>query len=469
MGQGLTDSELVEELGRHGADLAAAECHQVLLIAEIDRRDIWCDLGTRSCAHWLSWRIGLSIGAAREQLRVGHALEDLPLIRAAFASGEISYSKVRAVTRIATKATESTLVDWARWATAAQLELIVRSYRKADPKEGQEALERHERRFVRSYSDRDGMVVICARLAPDDAGVVLSAIEKARLAIEEDGEAETEDQESSESAESAESAENTEDVPAETSSTNSDPNLMELVGERDDAYARNQADALVAVCRSVLENGLSQSDETPAVSVVVHVDEKVLNDPSAEGCSHIEEVGTVSSHTARRLACDAGVMRLVYRQDGILEPEGKTQSIPRHIRRAVRTRDMGCRWPGCNQRRFVDCHHVIFWSKGGPTKVSNLVSLCRYHHRRVHEGGYRLEMNCAGVVRVWNPAGEEIDIVAPTRRASGPSLRDQHTQGGLSVHGDTLCCGYNDPFDLHDTMEWLYRANHSYTGSGDAA
>lgn len=423
----LTDGELEDELCGHAAHLTVAECRMVLLVAELDRRGTWAAGGLRSCAHWLNWRCGVSLGAAREQVRVGRALEDLPVLRAAFAAGELSYSKVRAITRVANRRLEASLVDMARYATASQLERIVREYRRAAPDEGQAALARHARRYVRSFTDEDGTVVIRARLSPEDGAVVLAAIEAARRALDEDRRRD----------EGGEVA----DVSAET--------------RAEEGPEVGAADGLVAVCEAALSRGPEPAaDAGPAVAAVVHVDEQVLEDPTAEGCAFMEDVGAVSSHTARRLLCGADVSAVRYRADGGVEPEGRTRRIPPSLRRAVRVRDRGCRWPGCTQRRFVDVHHVQFVSRGGRTVLSNLTTLCRRHHRLVHEGGFALELSPGGRVRVSSPDGEPVPQVPPVPVPRGPALEERHRRTGLDVGPETLrYCG--ERFDMGLTVDVL--------------
>jgi hypothetical protein len=116
------------ELAGH---LAAATCRWLLLVAEFDRREGWTSWGVRSCAHWLSWKCGLGLVAAREHVRVGRALQSLPRVRAEFAAGRLSYSKVRALTSMASPHTEQDLVDMALHATAAHLDRIAAGYRRA--------------------------------------------------------------------------------------------------------------------------------------------------------------------------------------------------------------------------------------------------------------------------------------------------------------------------------------------------
>ncbi|HEX3947075.1 MAG TPA: DUF222 domain-containing protein [Acidimicrobiales bacterium] len=415
----LTDETLEEELCSQAAHLDAAECRLVLMVAELDRRRTWGSQGLRSCAHWLNWRCGISLGTAREQVRVGRALDGLPVVRAAFGSGELSYSKVRAITRVADQRTEAALVDMARYATASQLERIVREYRRASPDEGPVALGRHQSRYVRTYTDDQGMLVVSARLSPEDGAAFLAALEAAR----QDVPAETSD----------------EGVPAETSGPEAEA-----------------ADALATVCETFLTGGTGPAGG-PRASISVHVDGQVLVDPGEEGCAYVDGVGVVSSHTAHRLACDGAVSVLRFDPDGSVTPEGKTRSIPVSLRRAVMTRDRGCRWPGCTGRRRVDIHHVVFWSKGGRTVLSNLVALCRHHHRLVHEGGFRLILEPSGKVSVRTPQGEEVPVVPHRQPVVGPCLRQRQEVAGVVTGPDPgLVCG--ERFSMATVIDALQSA-----------
>ena len=411
----LSDDALEEELCAESAHLDAACCRMVLMVAEVDRRELWGPMGLRSCAHWLNWRCGVSLGAAREQVRVGKALAGLPLIKAAVGQGELSYSKVRALTRVADPSTEATLVELARYATASQLERIVAEYRRADPDEGAKALCRHRNRYLRTRTDDDGMVTISARLSPEDGATVLAALALAKKVLADEHDA-------------------GEDVSAETSMDASD------------------ADALVKICESVLAQGLA--DEGPQPQVSVHVDADVLEDPEAEGCSYLEGAGAVSSHTARRLACDATVSHLVFGPHGQVVPDGATRAIPRRLRRAVLTRDGGCRWPGCTNRRWVDVHHVVFWADGGKTALDNLVTMCRRHHRLVHEGGYRLAMARPGTVCVHRPDGTEIPAVPSPPPIRGPGLAERQWQAKVVGEPD-LDLVRGERFDLGMAVDGL--------------
>lgn len=423
--ESLSDEALEAALCTHAAHIASAECRFVLMVAEVDRRGIWADQGAQTCAHWLSWRCGLSTAVGREHVRVGRALADLPSVRQAFAKGELSYSKVRAITRVATPAIEASLLDMAAYATASQLETIVAAFRRAAANEGLAALERHRGRYLHAYTDQDGMVVIKARLSPEDGAAVLAAIESTRQDLQEDVSAETPEPE---------------------------PKAA------DEPFSASCADALVAICEAHQSAAPRRAFASgPRASVVVHTDRQVLRDAGAEGCAHIEGVGVISAHTVQRLVCDAAVSTLSFSADGIAVPEGRTRQIPDSLRRAVLTRDGGCRWPGCRRRRYVDVHHVVFVSHGGRTRITNLATLCRSHHRLVHEGGYRLDMDAHATVSVTTPRG----VALPARTAL-PGGKDRelvalHEREGLLLDDRTMpVCG--ERYDLGLTIDVLLQA-----------
>ena len=173
----------VERLGENIAELAAriqaATYELLVLIREFDERAGW-NGGFRSCAHWLNWRTGLDLGAAREKVRVARALAELPRLSAAMQRGDLSYSKVRALTRVTTPANESELLDFARCATAAHVERLVRAWRRVDRvAEAADDRRRHESRHLETWVDDDGMVVIRGRLSPEVGAVVRCALEAA--------------------------------------------------------------------------------------------------------------------------------------------------------------------------------------------------------------------------------------------------------------------------------------------------
>ena len=178
---GIVTERLEAEICELAGQIAAATARWVLLIAEYDNRKGWAQWGCQSAAHWLSWKCGVGMHAAREKLRVGHALAGLPLMRAAFARGELSYSQVRAITRIAGAHNEGALVEIARSSTANQLERLVAATAKAERiwDDGFAAAQYAERSFLPGF-DYDGVMYTAGvRLTPDDGRVLTKALELA--------------------------------------------------------------------------------------------------------------------------------------------------------------------------------------------------------------------------------------------------------------------------------------------------
>jgi hypothetical protein len=174
---------LGDEIAELAAHLDAATARLLDLIREFDARGGWGN-GFKSCAHWLSWRVGIAPGAAREHVRVARALGTLPLLAQALARGEMSYSKVRALTRVASPETEERLLAVGRAGTTEHVERIVRGWRKVDRQaEAQEAAQRHKSRALHVYRDEDGMVVLRGRLEPEVGAVVMQALTAAREAL----------------------------------------------------------------------------------------------------------------------------------------------------------------------------------------------------------------------------------------------------------------------------------------------
>src|SRR5438128_3492779 len=171
---------LGDEIAVLSAHLDAATAHLLDLIREFDARAGW-NTGFSSCAAWLSWRVGLARGAAREKVRVARARGTLPLLAQALARGELSYAKVRALTRVATPETEERLLGVGRAGTAAHVERIVRGWRRVDRHtEARESARQHASRALHVYEDEDGTVVLRGRLAPEVGALLLRALAAAR-------------------------------------------------------------------------------------------------------------------------------------------------------------------------------------------------------------------------------------------------------------------------------------------------
>jgi hypothetical protein len=142
---------------------------------------------------------------------------------------------------------------------------------------------------------------------------------------------------------------------------------------------------------------------------VVHVAAETLRHHAA-GCCGIENGPAIAAETARRFACDASIVALVEGTNGgALDAGRRTRQISAPLRRLLTAREKGCRFPGCDNSRYIDMHHIKHWANGGETKPANLVSLCRFHHRAVHEGGFDVVMLDDGAFRFVRPDGEALD------------------------------------------------------------
>ena len=250
---------LGDEIAELAAHLDAATARLLDLIREFDARGGWGN-GFASCAHWLAWRVGLALGAAREHVRVARALGSLPGLREALARGELSYSKVRALTRVATPETEERLLAVGRAGTAEHVEMIVRGWRRMDRKaEAEESTRRHRHRALHVYPDADGMVVIRGRLEPEVGAVVMQALTAAREALYRRRKG---------------------DVPAGTSVVDGSPEAPTM--------EQQQADALALVAETALHRGMEPGAPGEHYQVVVPVDAGVLADADAPGQSVLE-------------------------------------------------------------------------------------------------------------------------------------------------------------------------------------
>ncbi len=476
----LTSSEkLGEEIATLAARIDAATHELLVLIRTFDEQEGWN--GFTNCAHWLTWRIGLAPNAARERVRVARALGELPLISEAMKRGQLSYSKVRALTRVARPDTEESLVDLGRTGTAAHVERVVRAWRRIDRSvETREDEVRDALSTVSTHIDENGMFVIRGRLAPEAGEVLMKALGAAREKLYDKG---------------------ADDHPP---------------------VGKQRADALALVAESALAGNLVTAHGGDRYQVVVHVNEGELRSPetpgeaehqprlpppilpalsiaaqpptagvSAETCrscasqeplpapaaedhrtetpgsaspphgawlgdSHIR----VSAETARRVACDAATVQMSHRNGEILSVGRKTRAIPPPIRRALEFRDQGCRFPGCTSK-YCDAHHIEHWADGGETKLSNLVLLCRRHHRLLHEGGCSVRLNARGDARFFDRRGRLLEQ-SPAPPSIGlyaaEDLVRQLEDAGILVTGKESMPAWNgEPLDLHYAMEVLWR------------
>jgi hypothetical protein len=389
------------ELAGH---LTAATCRFLVLLGDFDARRGWASWEMTSCAAWLSWKCQLTAGTAREHVRVARALRDLPVLRAEFAAGRLSYAKVRALTRIATPATEQDLAEIAAPMTGNQLERFARAHRQVSHADDTAA--RVRRRLAWRLED-DGSLAGTFRLPPLQGAVLLQALRAAAGDAEHphDGE---------DANVSAETPAATAGEPAAA------PGPRPLT-----VTSTSLADALLVIAEAFLAGKIADADNPDVYQVIVHVGNGTLaagepagvsaetppatpaapDDPADPARRHVEDGPAVSVSTAQMLACTATSSWMRHDHDGTVLDVGRRRRRPGPaLRRAARERDKcRCRFPGCESRR-VDLHHIQHWINGGRTSLENLISLCKYHHRLVHERGY-LIASAPGAFTFYRPDG----------------------------------------------------------------
>ena len=403
------------------AHIEVATARLLDMIREFDARAGWAEAGAKSCAEWLSWRVGVDLNAAGERVRVARALPNVPPIRDAFARGELSYSKVRALTRVATAHTEERLLIASTSMTAEQVERLVRAWRRVDRNaEHQQTARRQKSRSLHVYQDEDGMFIVRGRLTPEAGAVLRQALAAAcdRLYAN-----------------------------ARVNDPEGDPPTL----------GQQQADGLGMIAEVALHRDLDPGAPGARYQVVVHVDAAVLADPDQPGESALEDGAHLSAESSRRLACDASRVVMRHGADGrVTEIGARTRTIPPALRRALNHRDRGCRFPGCGSR-FTQGHHIRHWASGGPTTLSNLASLCRRHHRSVHEDGFEVERRPDGELEFRRPDGRVLPMVParPDVQDAEEHLREQNA--GVRLDADTLrpnWCG--EPLDVVHAIDVMH-------------
>ena len=446
-------NELEAKITELWGHLNAATYRFLMLVAEFDRREGYGYHGLANTAQWLNWQCGIRGVAAREKVRVARALEALPQISASFERGEISYSKVRAMTRVATAANEEALLNVALHGTASHVERLVRKYRWCQRRDAAKtADEQHSRRYLHCFFDEEdgGAFVIHGRLPPEVGAILKQALDAAAEAMREP-------------------------APESVSKNVSAGTLAAGTAwaERDEnAYGARRADALRHLAESFLRHPSATMDSpSDSYQIVVHVDQAVLSDVGAQahdGEPHrceLEDGPALALDTVRRLACDCSLVTLLEDDDGEpLSVGRKTRSIPLPLARALKARDGGCRFPGCDRKRYTHGHHVMHWADGGETKLSNLVTLCTFHHKLVHEGGFGLTATDDGLFVFSRPDGRRIGECGAYAQSfrgnkspvTDDSLETLNREHGLTIDARTSRCRWTgESMDYSQAIEWM--------------
>jgi hypothetical protein len=335
-----------------------ANCQFLGLLREFEMRQGWRAYGCNDCAEWMDFKSKISRKTALGKVRAAKALWFVPKIEAAFKSGELSYSQVRALTRVADQDNETELLERARNTTACSLEKYCHRLRLGDEGSSErQARRQHRNRALHLNVDEGALSV---QLPPAELAYVQQALEKLVADLPEDP-------------------------------------------DRDFFAAR--ADALLQMARMVLEGtGEVQPTTTSTFThqVLVHVDASALNGQGGESDFPLP--------TVKRLCCSGNVVPILKDGDKVLNVGLNQRIVPPKLKRALAVRDRHCQFPGCHHTHYLDAHHIEHWCDGGETNLSNLLLLCTHHHKLVHEGGFKLKLT-NGSFYFARPNGRPIEPV----------------------------------------------------------
>jgi hypothetical protein len=361
----LSDEELergIEDLERLSL---AVQAKKLRWVAEAERRAVFRRDGYVSSTDWLSDRLNLARGTAKEQLKTAQVLEAVPEVKEAMSNGEVSASSVRVLTAAweshpeAFEASGSVLVEAARSKPIVDLRRTVEDWRhRQDPDNGlEEARKALERRRLDFPPLASSMVGVNGELNPEGGDYVLTAVQ---AIVDEDVKS----------------------------------GRVDLRTPR-----QRRADALVELAKRYLDSRDRPSVGGERPHLTVTVDIEVLRGLK-QGSAQLDHGGVVHQETARRLACDASVRRVVLGpRSEPLDVGRKTPVVPAAIRRAVIARDRTCTFPGCDRPHpWCEVHHVLHWADGGDTSLANGVLMCGRHHHLIHEDGFSVAVTDAGPV-----------------------------------------------------------------------
>ena len=370
---------------------------------------------------------------------IGRALARLPHIDAAFRDGVLSYSKVRAITRVATRESEAVLLDIAGSSSAAQLESLVRTHERIGTDE-RERVRSEERRSLNWYYE-DGMVVITAAVPAERGALVIQALKKVVDARKDEREAYYQAllEDGSDTAAPAEEAHGPGDVSAETERPVADEPLgatglpagLEFgLSSTEQRYA----DALVGVAEHYLANAPGKRGRHYEVVLTIGRNELAGQRTANGPCYHVDSDWGIDEEDARRIACDADITEFIQDPRGnLLNYERRQRIVPARLLRALKLRDHNrCRFPGCAHQRYVEAHHVEHWIDGGETRLDNLVLLCSAHHRLLHHGAFRIVPEEDGLTFV----SRDGEVIEPALRPQFPATLPTvfpRKRGGLDL------------------------------------
>jgi hypothetical protein len=373
--------DLDDAITRFEAGMCAVHQATLELIGAFEEKRYFARDGATTMAAWLSHRFGWSSYRAHAEVRVARALAHLPLIREAYACGQLSFESVEALCRQATPDNEAELLEHALNLPVSELKRLLAGMK---PVEEVDANRAYENRFLRYRWDEHSQVLhLKGMLADVEGTLVAKALEHLTSGRgNELGRAESGNQ----------------------TELGEPPGLLVRDPRPRPSFEQSCADALAELA----SNYLKEQGDAVRATVVVHVDVDRLTDQRGmipTGIAALDDGPMIAGETALRLACDCNSELVIDGPDRVPIGIGRrSRQIPGWLYRVLKHRDRTCRFPGCDRVRWTQHHHIRHWTQNGPTDTDNLVTLCWFHHRLVHEGGWRVK----GDANVW------LDFIDPT-------------------------------------------------------
>jgi hypothetical protein len=336
-------------------DICFAHRRLFSVIAEIDRKELWADEGARDIEHWLWMRYGLTHWKASRWVDAAHALEQLPILSEAFSSGELGVDKVVELTRFATPETEANLVSWARRVSPARIRHEANLRIKKDTEQAK--AEDQMRSVTYGYTEDGRRFWLLLDVPADQGSIVKEALGRRVLSI------------------------------------------PVMPGEEGHLFdSARTADAFVTLC----SEAVAADPDPDRATVVVHAELGELSSPT--GVAEIEGDAVIHAETAKRLLCNGRVQTVIENEAGDAVGMGRlTREPSAAMLRQLKYRDRECRFPGCGSRRFTQAHHIVWWRHGGRTDLDNLVLICTFHHKLVHEYQWKIRRLDDGAVEWFRP------------------------------------------------------------------
>lgn len=461
----LTAVQIEERLIGHAGQIATLTARFLELLAEFDDRKTWVGDGILSLAHWLSLRAGLSIRTAHDHVRVARALRHLPHIHTAFTHGQLSYSKVRAITRVATPDREPELLNLALSADATQLERLVRAMRNIDD----DCYQPRSRPAQSTASWRwntDNTLTVSMRLAPLDGAGFLAAIVRAEY-------------------ERTRTTDDPDIPPLPDDHPTTDTDQPAAPGDLSDLHLWRNTPANIAPALMLMADTMRETVDVPVLApgaeVIIHTydnapdtatadtdtpntgtpntpadnDTDLESDPAASNSTappadpHLHNGPALTETELSEADCTGSHRHVGHDRRGVVALWGRKRRSPNAaMMRIILDRDQTCRYPGCGRTRHLHAHHVTWWSRGGDTHPDNLILLCSAHHRALHHGAFSITTHAQQHFTFHRSDGTEIRT-APT----------QHTPDGWQpapIPYDAVTPIAPGKLDLGYTTEVLY-------------